>query len=40
MRKQTILLATTVQTLKSNILNYNGNYQASQVNTLVTSYGY
>ncbi len=32
--------ATTVQTLKSNILSNNGNYQATQVNDLVTSYGY
>lgn len=32
--------ATTVQTLKSNILSTNSNSQATQVNTLVSSYGW
>ena len=32
--------ATTVQTLRANILSSNGNAQATQVNNLVTSYGW
>ena len=32
--------ATTVQTLRANILSSNGNAQAAQVNDLVTSYGW